>query len=312
MVVTPLIGCDGVIVALTETPTPLWFSVEIGDVKRISSYWLYDFGSAVYPLKVLPIGALLRIVGLDLVRARVVLHVFVNDAGTFPLAATKRAALNICKALDAIMWDKSGPQTMEVGSIVAWAKDPERMVGQAEADGIHSAVQRFEAVFDIDSGDAEIWAVKQIALYASRKLIDAPEEALSEDARKLVWENALSDFREAGSCLAFGRFTASGYHSLRCLESVIKQYVLTSTGKLPAHNRQNWGEYIDQLNNSGASPATVGTLRNVKDNHRNPLMHPEDVLDEREAISLFQLCGISIGELVDEMLTRGLTPAKHP
>jgi hypothetical protein len=128
----------------------------------------------------------------------------------------------------------------------------------------------------------------------------------------VIWNTALVDYSEAGKCLAFERFTSSGFHSLRSLESVIKQYVLTATGKLPPLNRQNWEEYIDVLGKSNAPAEILGTLRSIKDNHRNPLMHPEDILDERGAISIFQLAGISIGELVDDMFARELNPAPHP
>ncbi len=41
-------------------------------------------------------------------------------------------------------------------------------------------------------------------------------------------------------------------------------------------------------------------------------MHPEDTLDDRGAIALFQLGGMLIGELIDEIIARGLTPAPHP
>ena len=44
----------------------------------------------------------------------------------------------------------------------------------------------------------------------------------------------------------------------------------------------------------------------MKDNYRNPLMHPEDTLEVPDAISLFCLCQSAIEALVKEMKAKGL------
>jgi hypothetical protein len=75
---------------------------------------------------------------------------------------------------------------------------------------------------------------------------------------------------------------------------------------MPALNRQNWGEYIKLLKDNGASRGAVDNLQNLKDNFRNPLMHPNDSLQLTESINLFCLSQGMIETLVADMKARGL------
>jgi len=73
------------------------------DVKRISSYWFYELGSAMRSLKSLQGGAILAPFHLDLARAGSYLQAFIDDASTFEFPAAKRAASRISDALERFM-----------------------------------------------------------------------------------------------------------------------------------------------------------------------------------------------------------------
>jgi hypothetical protein len=297
-------GADGTVVSI--------YINHEGSVIRVHGFALYDLGSSLRPLRELSSGVPISSLFMPLVQARGNLSGIFSEVGPYRLPMSREAADNLAATLDSFMWDPSGPKTLVVGARFIGVADPHRVLATSEVDQVKRSLDSLESILAAEMGESDIWSVTEKGLYSTRKLIGSARDALSLTAQSAIWNSALDDYSEAGKCLAFERFTACGFHSLRSLESVIKQYVLTATGTLPPSNRQNWGEYIDQLGKSGATPSTVGTLRNIKDNHRNPLMHPEDVLDERGAISVFQLSGISIGELVDEIFTRGLTPALHP
>ena len=75
---------------------------------------------------------------------------------------------------------------------------------------------------------------------------------------------------------------------------------------MPPLNRQNWGEYLRLLKDNNASREVTDQLHNIKDNYRNPLMHPEDTLELSDAVSLFAVAQ-SINEvLIGDMLKRNL------
>ena len=60
------------------------------------------------------------------------------------------------------------------------------------------------------------------------------------------------------------------------------------------------------LKSNGAAKEVTDNLYNIKDNYRNPLMHPEDTLEMDEAVSLFGVAQSMIEMLVRDMEKRGL------
>ena len=74
---------------------------------------------------------------------------------------------------------------------------------------------------------------------------------------------------------------------------------------MPPLNRNNWGEYIKLLKDNGADKKVTDHLQNIKDNYRNPLMHPEDTLELHEAASLFAVCQSMTESTVADMKKRG-------
>jgi hypothetical protein len=110
---------------------------------------------------------------------------------------------------------------------------------------------------------------------------------------------------ESGKCLACNRPTASGFHILRSVEVCIEDYFSAGNLPMPPTNRQNWGQYITDLKNNGASRPVTDSLQFIKDNFRNPLMHPHDGLDIGEAIKLFCVCEQMTAALVNDMKARG-------
>jgi len=69
------------------------------------------------------------------------------------------------------------------------------------------------------------------------------------------------------------------------------------------------GEYIKKVEAEGANPKIVGTRRQIKDLHRNPLMHPDAVLSEPDAIVLLGVVTSAITAMIEDMKATGLTSA---
>jgi hypothetical protein len=125
-------------------------------------------------------------------------------------------------------------------------------------------------------------------------------------------ESCFEEIDESGRCLAYERPTASGFHILRAVELTILAYLLAIPRfVMPPINRQNWGEYIEQLrkaNGDGktADKETIDHMQSLKDHHRNPLMHPRDTLTIPEAVSLFAIGQSTIEIIVADGLRRGI------
>ncbi|WP_376988336.1 hypothetical protein [Bosea sp. R86505] len=120
----------------------------------------------------------------------------------------------------------------------------------------------------------------------------------------------LIDFREAGKCLAFEMPTASGFHSARAVEAILQRYYRAFIGPVP--ERATMGYLVPQLEEASKAKGvehpdqrTVITLREIKDLDRNPLAHPEATLDMVSAKALFELAGIAIWRMLNEIDQHG-------
>lgn len=136
-------------------------------------------------------------------------------------------------------------------------------------------------------------------------LVNGAAGGYPASVRKHLNQAILDEIDDAGVCLACALNTACGFHILRSVEIAVKGYVHAATGALPAVNQRNWGEYIRVLQGAGAGTDLIDLLRILK-TKRNPLMHPQDSLQEDEAIDLFCICQSVTGALVKEVAKRSL------
>ena len=99
---------------------------------------------------------------------------------------------------------------------------------------------------------------------------------------------AISDAKEAARCIAFDLPTAAAFHLHRLHELVLRRYYDTVTNGKERPEKRNIGAYIDALKGAGFKDQKVfGALSGLKNFHRNPVLHPDDRLEDiEEAIAL--------------------------
>jgi hypothetical protein len=110
--------------------------------------------------------------------------------------------------------------------------------------------------------------------------------------------------------LAFDLPTATGFHMLRATEAVLIEYK-TAAGVKKSKTR-NWNKYIQDLKAAGADQKIVAILDQIRDLHRNPLMHPEVVLTMPEASAIFGICQSAITIMAQDMEKRATKTASPP
>jgi|GEM_PF-5529459 len=109
-----------------------------------------------------------------------------------------------------------------------------------------------------------------------------------------VWNKlsniAKADFEEGARCLLFSLPTASAIMMLRGTEDVMRQYqtYLASRDATPSTKKlRMWGEIIKDLEGRGVSASIIGYLKYLKEEMRNPLNHPEMIVNVHEAEGIF-------------------------
>jgi len=119
---------------------------------------------------------------------------------------------------------------------------------------------------------------------------------LPESILKKISNEIVEEIRQSGRCLAFDVATASAFHIMRATESVIHKYYLQVCKPEPEKKLANWGLYIAKLSQSQDPRVkeVVALLQQIKDRHRNLIMHPEIVLNPDEAFTLFEIAQSAI------------------
>jgi hypothetical protein len=132
---------------------------------------------------------------------------------------------------------------------------------------------------------------------------------LDDEVRKGLSETAKIDLLEAGSCLAFGRATAVGFHLFRAMESLILAYLDLFKVGLDEKGPRSWGRCIPQLEQAGVAPKITKVLTFINDEYRNPLTHPRATLTLDQAIHLMPLAMSAVDSMArDLMKRRGASP----
>jgi hypothetical protein len=89
---------------------------------------------------------------------------------------------------------------------------------------------------------------------------------------------------------------------------VIREYI-AALGLPLKDSERNWGKYVQILKDSGAASEVYNIIDTMRQDDRNPLMHPERFLNRDEAVGLFCLSLTALDRLISDMNKRGLAKA---
>jgi hypothetical protein len=280
---------------------PAWYTLPLQgtEMVRVNSFWLYELGAHVHALLHIRAGMPMSEAGITLLNTRLRLRTL--DTGLVPLPACQPLAQRIISLIDRLVG--AAPPEEQMGTVVLVQ---DKVIEELDARALVNAVREFEPVLRTTLEQSELFYAPPKRLYSTRKLIEGADAAFSDATKKRLSGITLEDIREAGKCLAFERATACGFHILRALEAVLVDYISTVTTTPPP--QRNLGQYIITLRNNGAAAAVLAVIDQIRALHRNPLMHPEDVLTLDQAIGLFQVCQSAIEATIADMEQRGLFP----
>ena len=156
------------------------------------------------------------------------------------------------------------------------AKEPK--IEPPELYNLQKHLQEFESVFRAELKIGNLFLATPKGAYDLRILIANGESIFPTSCQTLLTEVALKDVREGARCLAFELYTASGFHFHRANESVILRYLKALNVNVPKN--KNLSTYLKALEDAKAPKQIVSCLRDLKDMHRNPLMHPDQSIND--------------------------------
>lgn len=250
---------------------------------EVDVYWFYWMSMVIYRLHNIPDDVPLSAVAGDLGLARVALETFGEDQlRVFP--KTSGAIKEILACINEILPETKPPVSRA------------RSVTSFEATRLRNSLSALTVFLKDEAKHNYVLCVENQRFLSSYSLIEKIESCFAADSWELMDKVAKREFEESGKCLALERYTSAGFHALRGVECVIRQYILKLTGTLP--KKRDWGHYIEVLKQNGADASLTAVLDNIRTLDRNPLMHPEDWLEIDEAMTIFSISQSAIVRLV--------------
>jgi hypothetical protein len=167
---------------------------------------------------------------------------------------------------------------------------------------LHKLYSNFELLFIADLQSTAVYLVLPHGGYDTGLMMESGESLFSRDLPHKV-PAAMPDLQEACRCIAFELPTAAGFHLHRAHESVLRVYWDCVTGGEDRPEENNMGVYLRELDKREKGKKAVRShLRSIKDFHRNPLMHPEQSLEDvDQALDLLAAIRCSIGYMLQEI-----------
>jgi hypothetical protein len=179
--------------------------------------------------------------------------------------------------------------------------DQERILDFFDVYSVTQSLEKFEAVFTAELNVTTAYLVTKKRGYDTSDLVARAEVLFPAELQEKIPE-CITDIREAGKCIAFEMGTSAGFHILRATELVMRKYwdAVTKGAERPTNG--SMGVYLHEMEQQKAGDEKViAALRQIKDLHRNVLMHPEENLTLDDAIALLGISQSAIVAMLREI-----------
>lgn len=296
--------------------TGRWLSVQIAGTKmdRINVAGFYLLGARVHALLGLEPNTRIEDALPMLADADEFLDAFVN----ITVGPRGEQSRRIAEAIQSELQRLTGlpPRVAKIRGVQFQTA---AILGEQQSSLIAKLVEQFEAALCSEMPSKGTFYVIPKRAYATEIMLASADKIFSTATSDYLTETAREDVRKAGSCLLFDQFTAAGFHMMRAMEAVTRPYYELVTGKSPIRptgESMTLGSLaVDlgyKLEGLKKQKLESGLLGNVMPNldrmvkiYRNPIMHPEMVLDEEEAIEVFDNAKSAIAAMIKDVRDGG-------
>jgi hypothetical protein len=265
-------------------------------MQSINGFWLLGFGGAIEVLSdKAEATAKLTVVLPALYDAQRYLESFRDDTALM-LPLSKEAAGELLK---------------EVSKLLGAGRDLKEPMGP-DAYVITNRIAHLRSVLSAELSNLPMFSLEAQRAYDMRIILWNAHKALSTQAIAALPPRAEFDLDEAGQCIAFECPTAAGFHAMRALEMVARRYSILVTGHDPGAD-STFGTLLALLRKEEGARKTAGTfprsqlslvinmLDRIRSIYRNPIMHPDMILTNDRAVTVFSTAIDTISVMIDDL-----------
>jgi len=258
-------------------------------MQRLNGFLFYQLGNNLKPLETIEAGRKLKDVAWVMWAAKVWLDWLLSDK-VVPITFSKETGYNLLRALQKLV-------PSQVGEIPADKLEYE--LSWVDVFPIANSLREFQIVLQTELGKMDTYFISQKGIYSTSDLIERADNVVLADIVNKLPESIRFDLRQAGRCLAFDLATAAGFHIMRALEGFLRDFYCPAfLGKKP--KARGWNGYIRCLEGTEADPKILAILDQIRSLHRNPTIHPQEVLTINEAMTLFGIAQSAIVAMVED------------
>ncbi len=180
-----------------------------------------------------------------------------------------------------------------------------------QVENLKKSLERFETTLSFELPEQNLYIVPQRRGWDMTTLIEEADKDLSDAVRNALTVEERHDVRESGRCLAFDAPTAAVFHMFRALEAMVLRYMPALNITLKDSDR-NLGKYISFMEQKGVDEKITLLLRHIKDEYRNPGVHPGTFYDLDQAANQIKLAQSVMDLMVRDLTQRGAITVTAP
>lgn len=260
----------------------IWPYVKGSGMQKVDGFYLYQVGAALQPLKNIRgrfsdddlRGTTYEEASYSLRSVRETLQLFLDNK-IYRLKTSLDKGQELLNVIDELI--KKIENDTEKNKLLDWS----------DTWPISNAIGNFEAVLSSELALLDLYVITKKGNFDTSGMMVSGEDCFPKDLKRKVPE-CIPDIQAGAKCIAVSLPTAAGFHLLRANEAILRRYwdVVTDGAERPSSG--NMGDYINQLEQKKkGDPHVLAALKNLKNLHRNELIHPGDILETvDEAIAL--------------------------
>lgn len=253
-------------------------------VKRILLPWMFDVAAALDSLDRVQIGDKYETHWYALYDAK-------NQIEAVFTQSIYGAHLRISR-------QKAGELHAQLESIIGDGSQTERELINYEVWLLKSKRDQFKTVFLSELSALPLFLVSEREGYDINLLIEEGTRLFPPTLAKKAPE-AIRDAMEVGKAIAFELPTAAGFHIFRVVEAVLKRYWDHVTSKIDRPKVETIGNFAAEMERLKFGDAKIlESLKQLGKLHRNPLIHPEIILDVGEELETLGISRSVVGAML--------------
>jgi len=261
-------------------------------VERINPYGFYQFGKELDAIIQQQGDVLAAQAFWALFNAREAMKRLIGG-NPIPIGISKAKAQAVIDRITPMFNERFMGRDAEGNESIRFPEPADLPIPAWQWQWLTSTIKEFETVFAEEMRETATYFVPRRGIYWTPALVDTADETFPKDLLPYIPEKAKDDWRAAGRCLAFSLLSASGFHVARAVEACLEAYYGLFSGK-HGETLHSWYDYIKALKDiAEANPTpcplkkTLVELDQMREDYRNPIVHPRVRLNEGDARMLF-------------------------